>query len=490
MTKVFGGNKVVDSVDFKLFEGEVLALFGENGAGKSSVCNLIAGILRPDAGEIYLDGRKVSFFSPAEAINHGVICVPQNGNLIEEMTVAQNIYLSSQARKKANLVLANDKKIENAAGRLLDSISATLEVSKPVKELSSGEKRIVEIAKALALNPRILLLDESTDALTQGQSDELLKTIKKIKEKDISIIFVSHKIPEIYKVADRIAIFRNGSLVAFLESHEINFINLLNISVGEIYHNRYPKLKQKLGREVMRVESLSCSHLFRNISFSLHKGEIVGIAGLVGSGRSAIAKTIMGIFKKTEGNIILNGAKVEITSPRRAQELGIRYLPEDRLSQGIFSNFTVGENIAICPPEGLKHFILKPKQELQNVQDLIRRLVISPSSPNQDIRTLSGGNQQKTLFARIMSGKSMVSIMDEPTKGIDTGTKVEIYNLLNDFAAKGHAILLISSDIYELMGMSDRILILYNGCFVKELQKEEFTSQKIYYYATGTSDIE
>ncbi len=482
-SKAFDGKLALDNVSIEVKKSEILALVGETGAGKSVLIKLLAGVYKPDQGDLFLHGRKVKFSTTQDALNQGIAYVQQENGLFEHLSVKENIFIQKAVLKKHRICHVREKRASQVAAEILAIFDLYIDVERTVKTLSAAEKRLVSIARALAAKPSILLLDEPTDALTESESQKILAIMRDLSQKGTTIIFVTHRMNEAYAVSSRMAVLRDAKFIGYFRAPQTGISDLLDASFGLDYYERYPKLPVRKGSICLEVKDLAVDGVFRNIHLQLHQGEILGIAGLAGSGRSAIAKTIMGILRKTKGQILFQGLPTTILSPYQASKKGIGFLSEE-LAQNRFPNLDTLNNMMISRRGAFGSIHGTTKEKIRTRRH-IQRLHIRPDSMKENILALSGGNQQKTIIARMMEQNCQVYILDEPTKSIDTVAKVEFYNIMNELTSKGAGIILISSDVHELMGMSDRIVVLCNGTISKELSRAEFDTEDIYRYASG-----
>ena len=486
ITKQFPGVLALDNVQFEVERGEVHALVGENGAGKSTLLKILAGAITMDKGEIILNGKPVRFHSPLDAIQAGIAVIYQEFNLVPYLSAGENIFLGREPRKFNGFV--DFRKLHSEAQKILDRIGANFSSRTLVSQLSVAQQQMTEIAKALSQNAQIIAMDEPTSALTEREVEHLFDIIRSLKSEGVAIIFVSHRLEEIFQIADRITVLRDGKYVGTKRIEETNRDEVITMMVGREIKEKIPKRPAKIGEEILRVEGLTREGVFRDISFTLHKGEVLGLAGLVGAGRTEIARAIFGADPIDRGKIYLEGKEVRIRSPQDAIRLGIGLLTEDRKRYGLVLPMTVRENttLANLMEVAMRGFINFAK-EREVARKFVEDLDIATPSIEQIARNLSGGTQQKLVLAKWLFTKSKVLIFDEPTRGIDVGAKVEIYELMNQLAERGVGIIMISSELPEILGMSDRILVIHEGRIAGELKREEATQEKIMHLATGGS---
>jgi ABC-type sugar transport system ATPase subunit len=479
VSKSFGAYEVLKNVNFNVRPGEVHALLGENGAGKSTLIKIIAGVHEPSSGEIRVEGKLESFASPKEACNCGIATVYQEMLLFPELTVTENIYLGHAPRLAWGGL--DWERMKRQARALLDSLdSHDLDEDAVVGTLSVANRQRVEIAKALSQDAKIVVMDEPTAALAETDVERLLMVVRRLRERGVGVIYVSHRMPEIFAIADRVTVLRDGSHIGTRAISEVNQEMLVSMMVGRSIEQLFPKVAADLGPAVLEVRNVSYHQRVQNVSLQLRAGEILGIAGLVGSGRTELALTLFGITPASEGQILVDGRHEVIDTPRRARDLGIAYIPEDRGLQGLIRPQTIRENIAhaILDRIARASFVDRSKERTLAAQ-AISQFSIKARGPEQTAGTLSGGNQQKVVIAKWLGTTPKILIMDEPTRGIDVGAKSEIYALMSKLAQQGMAIIMISSELPEVLGMSDRILVMSDGRMVAELTREEATLESI-----------
>ncbi|MBX6320888.1 MAG: sugar ABC transporter ATP-binding protein [Rhodospirillaceae bacterium] len=479
ISKSFSGVRVLDGVDFDLEAGEVHALLGENGAGKSTLIKIIAGVHAPDSGEMRINGQPVRLFTPRAARDAGIAIVYQELLLFPELTVAENIFANHAPRTAWG---ALDWPLMRARARaLLDELdSPHLDVDAKVGSLSVANRQRVEIAKALSQEARVVIMDEPTASLAEADVQQLMAIVRRLRDRGVGIIYVSHKLPEIFALADRVTVLRDGAVVATRPVAQTSETALVNMMVGRSIDQLFPKQETTIGRTVLELRNVSCGNAVRDVSLELRAGEILGLAGLVGSGRTELALTIFGITPATAGEILVDGRPVRITSPDAARDLGIAYVPEDRGQQGLVRTQTIAENVSLAVLRNLaRGFVLDRRREEALARDSIARLGIRARGPSQIVRQLSGGNQQKVVLAKWLAAEPKILIMDEPTRGIDVGAKSEIHALMSRLAANGLAVLMISSELPEVLGMSDRVLVMSGGRIVGRFDRAEATPEAV-----------
>lgn len=478
ITKTFPGTVALDDVSFSVNRPEIHAVVGENGAGKSTLMNVISGNLQPDKGEIYFEGQKVKIRSPRDAQNLGISIVHQELALCPHLTVAENIYIGRLPQTAGKMVDYDRlNRMSQEVLSLFDRVN--IKPTDRVADLNVAQQQIVEIAKAITLNCKLLILDEPTSALSEADAAVLFKIIKDLKAKGISILYISHRLREIFELADRITILRDGKYIATLNAAETNPDQVVSLMVGREIKEMYPPKSSKIGREIFRVENISSEKVY-DVSFALHEGEILGFAGLVGAGRTELAQTICGILPRRSGEIYLEGKSLEIKSFEDAIKNRIGYVTEDRKQFGLFLRLPVAYNVSAIHLKYDGSGLLIDRQEERNLtREFVKRLNIKATSYLQLVMSLSGGNQQKVMIAKWLAINPKILILDEPTRGIDVGAKAEIHNLLRELARSGIGIILISSEMPEIIGMCDRVLVMREGRITGELSGHQITEENI-----------
>jgi len=482
ITKAFGGNTVLRDVDFTLWPGQVHALVGENGAGKSTLMKILSGVYATDHGSILLDGRELPITNPHDARRAGVGMIYQEHTLAPHLTVAENIFLGLE--RTGALGLLDNPTMEEAIHRLLASHNLPLDPRTRVERLSLAEKQLVEIARALTRAHRILVMDEPTSMLSRRDADALFEIIVELKSRGLAVVYISHRMDELAKVADTITILRDGRRVFSGSFSGTSEQEIIRHMVGREIQELFPARGAHSGGRVLDVEHLTGAR-FQDVSFELHQGEILGVAGLVGSGRTSLIRAIFGLEPRTAGAVRLRGKTVEFRSPADAIADGLGYLTEDRAITGIFPQLSVAHNISIAALDRVeKAGLLRLEEEAERCGGLVAELNIRTRSPREPVHRLSGGNQQKTLLARWLFADSSLLLLDEPTQGIDLGARAEIYRLMRAITARGGAVLMASSDLPELLGMSDRILVMRRGRIVAALEGHSATQSEVMRHAT------
>ncbi|MGA8941579.1 MAG: sugar ABC transporter ATP-binding protein [Thermoactinomyces sp.] len=482
--KSFGANKVLDGVRFTLLPGEVHALIGENGAGKSTLMNILTGLHKMDRGRILVNGREKHYQNPKEAENEGIAFIHQELNIWPDMTVLENLFIGREITNRLGVLKTKEMKA------LAKEVFARLNISLPfgldAGSCSVGEQQMIEIAKALLTDAEVIIMDEPTSALTEREIESLFEVIRSLKKEGVSFIYISHRMEEIFTICDRITVMRDGKTVDTKQVQDTNEHEVVNKMVGRDLDDWFPERRAKPGGIVLEVRNFTRSDVFENITFSVRSGEILGIAGLMGSGRTEIMRAIFGIDDYDQGEIFIEGKKVHIRRPSDAVNEGIGFITENRKDEGLLLDFSIRENMSLANLKSFApHGLLKTKDEENFVQLMVDRLKVKTTSSDELAGNLSGGNQQKVVIAKWIGTAPKVLILDEPTRGIDVGAKREIYNLMNELTERGMAIVMISSELPEVLGMSDRILVVHEGRLAGELKKTEATQEKIMFLATG-----
>ncbi|NTV88754.1 MAG: sugar ABC transporter ATP-binding protein [Clostridiales bacterium] len=474
VSKSFPGVLALNNVSVDFHEGEVHALLGENGAGKSTLIKIIAGAIVPDRGKIEIDGQEFLHMTPGEAIKKGISVIYQEFNLVESLSAAENIYLNEKFGR-----FVDYGKMESNASELFKQFKLDMDPRVKIRELSPAKMQIVEIIKAISKNTRLLIMDEPTAPLSASEVEVLFDMIRQLKQRNISIIYISHRMDELFRISDKVTVMRDGCYIKTLRTSETSREELIKLMVGRDLNESYPGRRTQPGEIALTVENLTGNGV-RNISFELKKGEILGIAGLVGSGRTELAMVIFGAARLEGGAVYINGRKAKISSPEDAIRNKIGLIPEDRKNFGCLQDAEVGFNITLeILKEISKLGLVNNKEDNQRSEKFARVLNIKTPSLKQRVRNLSGGNQQKVVLAKTLAAHSDILIFDEPTRGIDVGAKQEIYKLMNDLASEGKALLMISSDMEELLGMSDRVIVMCEGRLSGSLSKRDFSQERV-----------
>ena len=483
ITKKYPGVLALNKVSIDFLEGEVHALLGENGAGKSTLIKAVAGAIDIDSGIIKINGQEYHKMTPSLSRSLGIEVIYQEFNLVPALSVAENIYL---CEKSENSILFSAKEIEKKAVKVLDQFGVNIDPRSIVQDLSIAEQQIVEIAKAVSKNVKILIMDEPSAPLSVSEVEMMFKIINQLKKNGVTVIYISHRLEEVFRISDRVSVMRDGCYVTTKNTKETNRQELINLMVGRELKESYPPRKNPPGEIALEVKNLT-GNGDRNISFSVRKGEILGISGLVGAGRTELAQLLFGAAHMEQGEILINGNPVKIKSPSDAIKHKIGLLTEDRKGQGLFLEMAVKWNIVFPIVKQIsKYGVVNTKKEDEIASHFKERINIKTPSLSQQVINLSGGNQQKVVLAKSLAAESDILIFDEPTRGIDVGAKQEIYHLMTELADNGIAILMISSDMEELLGMSDRIIVLCEGELAGEVQKDQFNQNYILDLASGT----
>lgn len=483
--KRFPGVQALKDVDLELRKGEVHILLGENGAGKSTLIKILSGAYSLDSGEIIFEGRHVNIARPTDAQELGIRTIYQEFNLIPYLTAGQNIYLGREPLSPVTHKL-DHKQLRDDTEALFQRLHLEIDPDANVIDLGVAEQQMVEIAKALSVNSKVLIMDEPTSALTDKEIENLFTIIRKIQSQGVSVIYISHRIEEFEHIGDRVTIMRDGEAVTTLDIQNTNLEEMIQHMVGRDIGNHYPKAATTPGKEILSVKNLSRHTVFKDVNFSLREGEILGVCGLMGAGRTEIMRSLFGVDPKDSGEIFVHGKKVAINHPRQAIKAGIGFLTEKRREEGLVLLMDIAKNTTLASLDDIDlTYRLDKKKENALVSKFIQSLKIKCTGREQKTETLSGGNQQKVVIAKWLMSRSKIFIMDEPTRGIDVGAKIEVYNLMNSLASQGDGIILVSSDLPEVLGMSDRILVVCRGEIVKEFSRGEATQETIMYHATG-----
>lgn len=482
ISKQYPGVLALDSVDLEIRESEVHAIIGENGAGKSTLIKILAGAILPDEGTISFDRNNYEKLSPTQSKELGISVVYQEFNLMDSLSIMENVFVGNIPHRRG---LVDYKKLESDTNKILRMIDAPLDARDLVMDLSTAHKQLVEIAKSLSRTAKLMILDEPTAPLTSKEVDMLFNIIRRLRNEGVTIIFITHRLDEIYQICDRVTVLRDGKKILTSNVKDIDKATLIRSMVGREVSNSYPSRDNGIGEVVLKAENLTGNGV-KNISFELHKGEILGFAGLVGAGRTEIMRVLYGADPKDSGEVILKGKKHVITTPLNSIKNGIVLLPEDRKTQGVLLRLPITQNIVLASLKKIAKFgILNKKNETIISQKQISALRIACWSPDQLAATLSGGNQQKVVLAKWLAADADVLIFDEPTRGIDVGAKYEFYLLMNQLCKEGKAIIMISSDMDELLGLVDRVIVVYEGKQMGIMDKTEFNPEMVLKLASG-----
>ncbi len=483
VSKSFGGVHALQDVHFEIVPGEVHAILGENGAGKSTLIKIMTGVHQPDTGDLFLDGQPVRFSSPRMAQELGIAAIYQEPSLFPDLDIAENILVGRQPVRRGAV---DWKRMVGEARDLLGRLGMALDPRTKARELSVAQQQIVEIARALSINAKVLIMDEPTSSLTLREAEDLFVIVRQLRAAGTAIVFISHRLEELFALADRVTILRDGTYVGTRAMTGVTTDDLIRMMVGRSLGELFPKQTVAPGAVVLEVVGLGVEGTFSNVSFQLHCGEILGMAGLIGAGRTNVARALFGTEPATSGTITLDGKPVTITNPSQALALGIGYVPEDRKEHGLVLKMSIADNITLPV---LSRFAtlgwLHNSRAVQTAQAAAVRLEVKMAQVTQQAGNLSGGNQQKVVLAKWLGTEPRVLILDEPTRGIDVGTKAAVHALMSSLAAQGMAILMISSELPEVLGMSDRILVMREGRLTAEFSRAEATQEKIMAAATS-----
>ena len=482
--KSFGANKVLGGVNLHVRPGEVHALMGENGAGKSTLMNILTGIHRADAGTIMVDGKEVTFKNNKDAEEHGIAFIHQELNIWPNLSVLENLFLMNQPKTRFGTI--DFKKMREMAEAKCQEIGIDLPLDEIAGECSVGQQQMTEITRSLMLDAKTVIMDEPTAALTERETDRLFEVMKKLKNKGVSIIYISHRMEEVFANCDTITVMRDGQTISSRPTEETNMDQIVGDMVGRVMSEYYPARTNVPGDEIFRVEGFTQPGVFRDISFNLRKGEILGVAGLMGAGRTEIMRAIFGVDPHESRKLYFEGKEIHIKNPRDAIRHGFGFITENRKTEGLILDFSIERNIALPSEERLaQSHVINDKKEFDFSSELSKRLGVKAQDINLPASTLSGGNQQKVVIAKWVGMHPKLLILDEPTRGIDIGAKKDIYDLMNELTAKGVSIIMVSSELPEVIGMSDRILVIHEGRAAGIVEHKDATQTRIMTLATG-----
>ncbi|MGT2958135.1 D-xylose ABC transporter ATP-binding protein [Streptococcus bovimastitidis] len=483
ISKSFGNNKVLEKIDLSIESGQIHALMGENGAGKSTLMNILTGLFPATSGQIFIDGKEMTFANPQEAEEFGISFIHQEMNTWSEMSVLDNLFLGREIKKGFGIL--DKKTMTLKAKEAFKRLEVDIPLNKAIGELSVGQQQMIEIAKCLLTKVSILIMDEPTAALTERETGNLFRVIRSLKNEGVGIIYISHRMEEIFKITDLVTVMRDGLVVDTVPTAETNPHQLVQKMVGRELNDFYPEKTATIGDVAFEVKNLS-GQGFEDVSFSVHKGEILGFSGLMGAGRTEVMRALFGLDTKKAGSVIIDGQEVDIKNPAQAIAKGIGFLTEDRKDEGLILDFSIQDNMTLpSTKEFSKKGFFDEKTSKTFSQQLIDRLRIKSGSPQLPVGNLSGGNQQKVVLAKWIGIAPKVLILDEPTRGVDVGAKREIYQLMNELAERGVPIVMVSSDLPEILGVSDRIMVMHEGRIKGQLSREEATQEKVMQLATG-----
>lgn len=486
ISKNFGGIHALENVNFNLLQGEVHALLGENGAGKSTLIKILTGVHQKDSGNIKLFDNSVKILNPVDARYKGIAAIYQELSLIEDLSVAENIFLGNEPRKDL-LGTINRKELFRLAKNKLQKFNIDIDPKVKVSEIGMGQKRIIEIIKALAIDAKILLLDEPTTGMSKVEIETLFKIMKDLKKHNVTMIYISHHLDEVFSVCDRATVLRDGKNVKTFEVKDLKIPELVQAMIGRDLNEEFPKRKGNPGNEIIfNIENFKTENMKHEINLDLKKGEILGISGIIGSGKSELALGLFGADKRESGKIYIEGKEVDIKNPGEAKKRKIAFIPEDRKTQGLFLNQNLMLNLSVANMElVLQKGIINNRLRKEQSKKTAEKLKVKPLDLKMQVQNLSGGNQQKVVVGKWLCGNPKIIIFDEPTRGIDVGAKTEIYNLINDLADNGIGIIIISSEFKEISNVCDRVLIFRKGKIAKEMSSEEATNENILTVALG-----
>lgn len=481
ITKTFPGVKALDNINLDFYAGEVHSICGENGAGKSTLMKILSGVYSLEEGEIYINGQKEIIKNPLDALNKGQSIIFQEFNLVDALSIAENIFLGRVSNSSGTWV--DWKNMNQQAKELMLRVGYDIDPTTLIKDLSVAEKQMVEIAKALSYNSKVIIMDEPSATLTTNEVEKLIKIVNDLRNDGVTVIYISHKLEEVMEISDRVSIMRDGRMICTYDIADVTTDMIVESMVGRSVSQSYPQRPSRPGEDApvaLEVKNLTRNGVFRDISFQLRKGEILGFAGLVGSGRTEIVRAIFGADKLDSGEIFINGEKVKIPNPKVAIAKGLALLTEDRKSQGLHLHMTLSQNVSSANLKAVvRGLFISRKVEKDTCNEYIKTLAIKTPSSEQKAVNLSGGNQQKVVLAKWMFANSDIIVLDEPTRGIDVGAKMEIYNLMNEMVAQGKSIIMISSEMPELLAMSDRVVVVYEGNQKGTLVGDEISAENV-----------
>lgn len=486
INKSFGSNQVLKDAGFLLKDGEVHALMGENGAGKSTLMKILTGVYTKDSGKVIVDGEEVSYKTPQEAEKAGIVFIYQEINALFDLTVEENMFMGKEITKKFGV--CDKKAMREKAKEVMDKVGVSIPVDAVMSDLSVGQQQMIEICKALMVDAKVIIMDEPTAALTESETEGLFKVINQLRKKGVSIVYISHRMEEIFALCDRITILRDGQYIDTKEIKDLTMDDVVQMMIGREIGERFPKRTSKIGDVVLKVEGLTSGKLFHDVDFEVRAGEVLGVAGLMGAGRTEIMQAIFGNLKKDSGKIYIDGEEVSIKNPRHAIKAGIGFVTEDRKTEGLLLEKSIAENIEIANLGKVsKGGVLRKEKQDEIVKKGIDEFRVKCFGPWHECNNLSGGNQQKVVLAKWVYTDPKILILDEPTRGVDIGAKKEIYDVINELAAKGVAVIMVSSELPEVLGMSDRIMVIREGEVRGIIDGKEADQAKIMTLATGGS---
>lgn len=482
--KSFGSNQVLKQAGFTLESGEVHALMGENGAGKSTLMKILTGVYTKDAGTVLVDGKEVNYKNPQEAEKAGIVFIYQELNVMFDLTVEENLFMGKEIHGKFGI--CDKKAMQKKAQEALNILGVNISPKTVMAELSVGQQQMVEICKALMADAKVIIMDEPTAALTQSETVALFKVIESLRKKGVSMVYISHRMEEIFELCDRITVLRDGSYIGVKNIPETNMNEIVKMMIGREIGERYPSRNVKIGKEVLKVKELTRKGTFHDVNFSVRAGEVLGVSGLMGAGRTEIMQAIFGNLSYESGTIEIDGKEVKISNPRQAMEHGIGFITEDRKTEGLMLDKSIRENISLCNLRRIsKSSVISREAEKNMVAEAIKDLRIKCFGSYHECNNLSGGNQQKVVLAKWILTNPKILILDEPTRGVDIGAKKEIYSIINKLAAQGVAIIMVSSELPEVLGMSDNIMVVREGEVRGIISCEEANQERVMTLATG-----
>lgn len=482
--KLFGSNQVLKQAGFTLESGEVHALMGENGAGKSTLMKILTGVYTKDAGTVLVDGKEVNYKNPQEAEKAGIVFIYQELNVMFDLTVEENLFMGKEIHGKFGI--CDKKAMQKKAQEALNILGVNISPKTVMAELSVGQQQMVEICKALMADAKVIIMDEPTAALTQSETVALFKVIESLRKKGVSMVYISHRMEEIFELCDRITVLRDGSYIGVKNIQETNMNEIVKMMIGREIGERYPSRNVKIGKEVLKVKELTRKGTFHDVNFSVRAGEVLGVSGLMGAGRTEIMQAIFGNLSYESGTIEIDGKEVKISNPRQAMEHGIGFITEDRKTEGLMLDKSIRENISLCNLRRIsKSSVISREAEKNMVAEAIKDLHIKCFGSYHECNNLSGGNQQKVVLAKWILTNPKILILDEPTRGVDIGAKKEIYSIINKLAAQGVAIIMVSSELPEVLGMSDNIMVVREGEVRGIISYEEANQERVMTLATG-----
>ena len=482
--KSFGGNPVLRDAGFVLTDGEIHALMGENGAGKSTLMKILTGVYTKDAGTVIVDGKEVVYKNPQEAEKAGIVFIHQELNVLFDLTVEENMFLGKEIHNRFGV--CDSRAMRAEVKKILDTLGVKIDPSEKMDRLSIGQQQMIEIAKALMVDAKVIIMDEPTAALTQKETEVLFKVVRSLKNKGVSIVYISHRMEEIFDLCDRITILRDGQYIGTREIAKTDMAEVVKMMIGREIGERYPERDVKIGDVVFEVKNLSCEGIFRDVNFEVRAGEVLGVAGLMGAGRTEIMQSIFGNMPNVSGQIFMDGKEIHNKTPQDAMKNGIGFITEDRKTEGLMLEESIMKNISIANLGKIsKNGVLNAGAEEAMVKKGIEELKIRCTGADHTCNQLSGGNQQKVVFAKWIFTDPKLLILDEPTRGVDIGAKKEIYSIINDLAKRGVAIIMVSSELPEVLGMSDRVMIVHEGKISGFINRNEANQENVMTLATG-----